>query len=78
MILLFLMAATTDAPATVKQPAAENRPARRVIEWQLQSAPRPSDRPSLSAAEADAIHERYLDSIGEKLAPSTDPIGGAR
>ena len=74
MILLFLMAAApiAAAAAPVPQPADDLVSARRVIEAQLQSAPRPMDRPALSADEADAIHKRYLASIGERLPQADD------
>lgn len=46
--------------------------ARRVIEWQLASPPREGRESGLSPDEAEAVHRRYLDSIGETLEPARE------
>lgn len=58
MFSLLLAAAVPVAPAADQ--------ARRVIEWQLRSPPREGDAAGLSAEEAEAVRQRYLQSIGER------------
>lgn len=64
MLPLFLLAA---APPPPLPPISE---ARSVIEWQLKASPR--DDAQLSAEEAETIRQRYLQSIGQRLAPVQD------
>ncbi|WP_460988765.1 hypothetical protein [Sphingobium sp. TomTYG75] len=43
-----------------------------MIEWQLRSPPRAQESTGLSAEEAEAIRNRYLQSIGQRLPRSAD------
>ena len=65
MFCLFLLLAS--APA-----APQPDLARHVIEWQLRAPPRPQESTGLSAEEAQAIRNRYLQSIGQRLPRSAD------
>lgn len=62
--MILLLAAATAAPPA---PLPLESEARRVIEWQLRSPPREGDLTRLSPDEAEAIRQRYLQSIGQRL-----------
>ncbi|WP_022681865.1 hypothetical protein [Sphingobium bisphenolivorans] len=61
MLPLLLIGAA--APLTQPQPDQ----ARRIVEWQLRAPPRTEAEAQLSPAEAGAIADAYLRSIGQRL-----------
>lgn len=67
-----LLLAAANPLATPPLPLPMESEARRVIEWQLASPPREGRGGGLSPDEAEVIHRRYLESIGETLKPAQE------